>query len=96
MSDYKAWLQFRVAWLWWWAKDMMRDLWRQIPGPVWVKVIVMAVFVIALAFPGQADEIVIIGLIKFARWAIDKRNARRARATLAQTWDESSERLIPC
>lgn len=96
MSDYSEWLRFRVAWLWWWAKDMIRELWRQIPGPVWVKVIVMTVFVVALIFPGQADEIVIIGLIRFARWSIDKWHARHAPATITQTWDESSERLISC
>jgi hypothetical protein len=95
VSDYAAWLRFRVAWLWWWAKDTARDTWRDIPGPLPVKIVLAIVLGFMAITPGP-DEVIAFALIKLMRWLLDTWHARHAPATLTQTWDESAERLICC
>lgn len=57
----------------WWAyvvRYEARELWRAVPGPWWVKVLLLAVM---LAIPGQLDEVVFFAVLG----AIRKRRTRR-------------------
>lgn len=66
-TELAAW---ELTWLWWWAKDLVRDQWNAIPGPRWVKIIVITIIIAALIVPGQIDEIIIIALVRFISWLI--------------------------
>jgi hypothetical protein len=58
----------------WWVYVLryeLRELWRALPGPWWVKVLLIAV---CLAIPGPQDEIA----LALAVAALRKRQARRA------------------
>lgn len=47
-------------------------------GRLPVKIAVMAVVVAALAFPGQADEIVVIALIRAVAYLVKRRKEKHA------------------
>ena len=58
----------------WWAYVLryeIREMWRALPGPWWVKVLLIAVM---LAIPGQLDEFLFLAVLG----AFRKRQARRA------------------
>jgi hypothetical protein len=78
VTDYRELAGWWALSLWFLARLALAELWRTIPGPRWVKVIVMAVFIACLIMPGQADEIVLIALIRLARWTVDRVQSRRA------------------
>jgi hypothetical protein len=71
-AELAAW---EITWLCWWVKDVIRDQWGAIPGPQWVKIIVMTLIVAALVFPGQADEIILIGTVRGISWLIRHRRS---------------------
>lgn len=60
----------------WWAfvlKYEARELWRALPGPWWVKVLLL---VVTQAIPGPQDEILLLVIVA----ALRKYRARRALA----------------
>lgn len=75
MFDY-AW----QAWPVFLARYYARQLWNNLPGPWWVKVLLVAV---CIAIPGPADEIILCmlpGLWSRARaWQQARGQGRRAR-----------------
>lgn len=57
----------------WWAyviRYEAREMWRALPGPWWVKVLLIAVLA---AIPGQLDEFLFLAVLA----AFRKRRARR-------------------
>lgn len=58
----------------WWAyvvRYEAREMWRALPGPWWVKVLLI---VVTQAIPGPQDEILLLAICAACR----KRKARRA------------------
>lgn len=63
----------------WWAYVLRyeaRELWRALPGPWWVKVLLL---VVLSAIPGQFDEVIFLAVLS----ALRKRRARRELADSA-------------
>ena len=71
MSEYAEWARFRLAWIAWSVREFFRDLWRGIPGPLPVKIAVMALLCACLLVPGPLDELVVILAL---RWMARRRN----------------------
>jgi hypothetical protein len=69
--------RFYVAWLAWYARDTVRDLWRDIPGPKPVKVLVMTIMAIAFILPGQVDDVIVIAVVRFIIYVSKRRKACR-------------------
>lgn len=69
------WADFKgiAAWYWLAVRWEARDMWRALPGPWWVKVIIL---VITQAIPGPQDEILLFAVLAILR----ARKARKARA----------------
>lgn len=65
MTEVIAYARWYGTWLWLWARDCVRDIWRDLPGPVWLKVIIMTTLFVAFIIPGQIDEIIVLLIIKF-------------------------------
>jgi hypothetical protein len=63
-------VKYLVSWYWTVVKWEARETWRALPGPWWVKTLII---VGCLAIPGQLDEIAVIALCKLFR----ARKARR-------------------
>jgi len=61
MREYGS---FYASWLWWWLKDEAREMWRALPGPWWLKLLLC---LLCLAIPGPADELGLIVLVKVCR-----------------------------
>lgn len=62
----------------WWAfvaRYEARELWRALPGPWWVKVLLL---VVTQAIPGPQDEILLLVIVSVLR----KRRARLAAAAV--------------
>jgi hypothetical protein len=66
-------LRVLASWYGYVARYYARETWRAIPGPWWVKVLLIAV---CTAIPGPGDE---IGLIAITAWS-----RRRAAKKLAE------------
>lgn len=62
-------IQWYVSWYWLIAKQSALELWRDLPGPWYVKLFIVA---ICLAIPGPQDEILLIVMLRIFR-AIRKR-----------------------
>lgn len=63
----------------WWAYVLRyeaRELWRALPGPWWVKVLLIVVLSL---IPGQFDEVIFLAVLS----ALRKRRAAREAARLA-------------
>lgn len=61
----------------WWAyvaRYEARELWRALPGPWWVKVLLI---VVTQAIPGPQDELILLAIVAACR----KRQARKAVTT---------------
>jgi hypothetical protein len=61
------------------AYDFVRQTYRELPGPAWVKI---SLVVICLAIPGPQDEMLLVALpkiCKLARYTARKIAARKAR-----------------
>ena len=59
----------------WWAfvlRYEARELWRALPGPWWVKVLLIAV---TQAVPGPQDELILLAIVA----AFRKRQARKVK-----------------
>lgn len=63
MSDVASWWSFVLRY-------EARELWRSLPGPWWVKALLIAVCV---AIPGPQDELILLAVVAACR----KRRARK-------------------
>lgn len=70
--------RLHAAWLWWWAKDIVRETWNGIPGPLPVKIAVMALLGVCLLIPGPQDEIAVVLALRGIAWLGRRRAARNA------------------
>jgi hypothetical protein len=77
VREYAELARFEARWILWSLRGWLRELWRDIPGPLPVKVIVMAVILACLAIPGPADEIGVILLVRGLAWLGRKRRERK-------------------
>lgn len=52
---------------WWYAAAVIaaKKLWDELPGPWWVKLLLIAA---TQVIPGQVDDFLLFGAIKLARW----------------------------
>ena len=71
-----------ARWLAWSAWQEVRGTWDDIPGPLPVRIIIAVVlvmlFAVAVAVPGQADEILLAWLVGQLRLISRRRRARSA------------------
>jgi hypothetical protein len=74
MSGYADLTAWYGTWAWWWLREVARDTWNGLPGPLWVKLALCALLLACLAIPGPVDEIIVVCLIK----AVGRRSRRRA------------------
>ena len=68
----------------WWGYVLRyeaRELWRALPGPWWVKALLITV---CLAIPGPADEVILLGAISLCR-ARRRRSGGRYEAARASS-----------
>jgi hypothetical protein len=74
VSGYAAYTRWYAGWLWWSARTAVRELWDGIPGPLWVKILVMCVLAVTLVTPGP-DELIIVFALRLAAKRGRKRNS---------------------
>jgi hypothetical protein len=56
-----------VSWYWFAVRWTVRDTWKGLPGPVWVKLIICLAGIAALLMPGQADDIMLVLIIGWVK-----------------------------
>jgi hypothetical protein len=69
----RAYVLWYLSWIWWWAKGQFRELWEAMPGPWWVKAVIVGA---CLAIPGPQDEILLILVLKACKVMRARRDGR--------------------
>lgn len=70
-----------AGWYWLAVKMEAREMYAALPSPWWAKVLVGMLLLVALAIPGQLDEIAILAILKY----FHARKVRKARALIGAT-----------
>lgn len=52
-------IQYQVNWYWFLAKHYAREMWQSLPGPWYVKVLLV---VVCQVIPGPLDEVALIAI----------------------------------
>ena len=56
-----------IAWYWFVIRWTVRDMWRGLPGPLWVKLLICLLVIVAQVVPGQLDDIALILVIGYIK-----------------------------
>lgn len=73
MTEVVAGVRYIVGFYWAVVRFEVRETWRALPGPWWVKLLIIGV---CAAIPGCLDEIALVAALKLCR-------SRRARKAVA-------------
>lgn len=66
-------VRYLASWYWTVIKWEARETWNALPGPWWVKVLIIAV---CTAIPGALDEIALLAVLKVCRTLRARKEAR--------------------
>lgn len=71
MNELAQSLSYTASWYWYVARQAALDLWRGLPGPWYVKVLLI---IATQLIPGPQDELALIAIVAWSR----RRAARKA------------------